>query len=148
MKLHELAPNEGAKKLGKRVGRGPSSGHGGTSCRGNNGQNSRKSGPVRIGFEGGQMPLYRRLPKRGFKNINKKHYSLVNVCDLEKFEPHTIITPEFLVEQGLVKKVEPNGIKILGNGELTKPLKVLANKFTKSAIEKIEKAQGNIEVLK
>ncbi|MDD5089632.1 MAG: 50S ribosomal protein L15 [Candidatus Wallbacteria bacterium] len=148
MKLHEMAPNKGSKKGRKRVGRGPSSGHGGTSCRGNNGQNSRSGGGVRIGFEGGQMPLYRRVPKRGFKNFNRVVYSTINVSALERFEPHTEVTPALLVESGMIKKVEDGGIKILGNGELSKPLKVIAHRFTQTAVEKIEKAQGHIEVLK
>lgn len=149
MNLNDLAPNKGSRKRIKRIGRGSSSGHGGhTSTRGANGQNSRSGGGTRPGFEGGQMPLYRRLPKRGFKNFHRKIYSTINVCELEKLTEHAEITPAVLVEVGLVKKVEKDGIKILGKGELTKPFKVSAHKFTKSAIEKIEKAQGSIEVLK
>jgi large subunit ribosomal protein L15 len=149
MKLNELSPDKGAKKKRKRVGRGPSSGWGCTAARGANGQKSRsgKHGGTKPGFEGGQMPLYRRLPKRGFKNFNKKTYSIVNVSQLEMFDEHTEVTPVLLVEHGIINKVEKHGIKILGNGELTKPLKVMAHKFTKTAIEKIENAQGSIEVI-
>ena len=148
MRLHELKPNPGSKKKRKRVGRGPSSGWGCTAARGNNGQNARSGGGVRPGFEGGQMPLYRRLPKRGFKNFNKKIFSVINVEDLERFEPNTEVTPEILVEYGIIKKIEKNGVKILGNGELSKALKAKAHCFSETAKRKIEEAKGSIEVLK
>lgn len=148
MKLHELKPNPYSRKKQKRVGRGPSSGWGCTAGRGNNGQNARSGGGVRPGFEGGQMPLYRRLPKRGFKNFTKKMFNIINVKDLEIFEPDTKVTPELLIEYGLIKKIEKNGVKVLGNGEISKPLKVVAHKFSESAKRKIEEAKGNVEVIK
>lgn len=144
MKLHELKPNE-PRKTRKRVGRGPGSGLGKTSGRGQKGQNSRSGGGVRIGFEGGQTPLARRLPKRGFTNFNRKEYAVVNIQDLERFEDGTTVTPALLKEVGLVKK-EYNGVKILGHGELTKKLYVKAAKFSKSAQEAIERAGGSVEV--
>ena len=147
MRLHDLRPAEGSRKSRKRVGRGTGSGLGTTAGRGNNGQNSRSGGGVRPGFEGGQMPLFRRIPKRGFSNARfKKDYALVNVELLNRFEANTEITPELLIETGVVKQVK-DGIKILGNGELEKAFTVKANKFTQSAIEKIEKAGGKIEVI-
>ena len=145
MKLHEmksLAP----RTARKRVGRGPGSGLGKTSGRGQKGQNARSGGGVRPGFEGGQTPLARRLPKRGFTNINRKEYAVVNVEDLNRFEDGTTVTPALLKETGLVR-TELNGVKILGNGELTKKLNVTAAKFSKSAVEAIEKAGGKAEVL-
>ena len=129
-----------------RVVRGPGSGLGKTSGRGQKGQNARSGGGVRPGFEGGQTPLARRLPKRGFTNINRKEYAVVNVEDLNRFEDGTVVTPALLKEVGLVRK-ELNGVKILGNGELTKKLNVTAAKFSKSAVEAIEKAGGKAEVL-
>ncbi len=128
------------------MGRGPGSGLGKTSGRGQKGQNARSGGGVRPGFEGGQTPLARRLPKRGFTNINRKEYAVVNVEDLNRFEDGTVVTPALLKEVGLVRK-ELNGVKILGNGELTKKLNVTAAKFSKSAVEAIEKAGGKAEVL-
>ena len=136
MKLHELAPAEGSRKVRNRVGRGLGSGNGKTSGRGMKGQKSRSGGGVRTGFEGGQMPLYRRLPKRGFKNIWAKTYAEVNVETLNRFEDGATIDPVVLVESGILKNVE-DGIRILGGGELTKRLTVRANGFTKSAEEKI-----------
>lgn len=147
MKLHELRPAEGAVKKTKRKGRGTGSGLGKTAGRGSNGQNSRSGGGVGIAFEGGQMPLVRRIPKRGFTNIFKKQYSLVNVEDLNKFENGTEITAEFLKEVGMIRKIEKDGLKILGNGNLEKSLTVKAEKFTKSAVEKIEAAGGKVEVI-
>ncbi|MDD3840360.1 MAG: 50S ribosomal protein L15 [Clostridia bacterium] len=144
MKLHELGSSD--KKKRKRVGRGSGSGYGTTAGRGMNGQNSRSGGGVRPGFEGGQMPLARRLPKRGFVNIFSKKYSVVNIKDLEKFEDNTTITPELLLQKGLIKRVN-DGVKILGEGELTKKLNVSAHKFSKTAIEKIESAGGKAEVI-
>lgn len=147
MKLHELRPSEGSTKTRKRVGRGTGSGLGTTAGRGNNGQNSRSGGGVRPGFEGGQMPLFRRLPKRGFNNIIfAKNYTIVNIDDLNIFEAGTVITPELLLECGMLRKLE-YGLKILGDGELTKALTIKAHKFTQSAIEKIEAAGGKAEVI-
>lgn len=147
MKLNELKYNEGSKKDVKRVGRGSSSGTGKTSGRGENGQNSRSGGGVRVGFEGGQLPLYRRLPKRGFSNaMFKKVYAVINVSDLNKFEDGTVVTPELLFEMGIIKK-QLAGIKVLGNGEITKKLTVKAHKFSSVAKEKIETAGGKAEVI-
>ena len=146
MKLHELAPAAGATKAPKRIGRGTGSGTGKTSARGQKGQKSRSGGGVRPGFEGGQMPLARRLPKRGFTNIFAKEYATVNVSALEVFEDGTEITAEFLKERGVIKKVL-DGLKVLGDGELTKKLNVKAVKFTKSAEEKIKNAGGTAEVI-
>ena len=146
MKLHTVKPAEGATQTRKRVGRGPGSGLGKTSGRGENGQNSRSGGGVRVGFEGGQTPLFRRLPKRGFNNIFAKKFAIVNVSDLSKFVDGTVVDTELLVAAGLVKKIN-DGVKVLGNGELTAKLTVKAAKFTQSAIEKIEKAGGKAEVM-
>lgn len=144
MKLNEL---EASTKARKRIGRGPGSGNGKTSGKGHKGQNARSGGGVRPGFEGGQLPLYRRLSKRGFNNYNfQTTYATVNVGDLERFEEGTVVTKELLVEVGLVKK-ELDGIKILGNGELTKKLTVKANKFSSTAKTKIENVGGTIEVI-
>jgi large subunit ribosomal protein L15 len=145
MKLHEMKSNS-PRTSRKRVGRGPGSGLGKTSARGQKGQNSRSGGGVRLGFEGGQTPLARRLPKRGFTNFNRKEYAIVNVEALNRFEDGTDVTPALLKEAGLVKK-ELNGVKILGEGELTKKLNVTAAKFSKAAKEAIEKAGGKAEVL-
>lgn len=147
MKLNNMAPAPGAKTQSKRLGRGIGSGLGKTSGKGHKGQWARSGGGVRPGFEGGQMPLVRRIPKRGFNNIYKKEYSIINVSDLEKFENGTVVTAELLLETGVLSKVEPYGLKVLGNGTLTKKLEVKANKFTKSAAEIIEKAGGKAEVL-
>jgi len=146
MKLHELAPKEGSKKIKKRVGRGIASGKGKTAGRGTKGQNARSGGGVRVGFEGGQNPIYRRLPKRGFTNINRKEYAIVNVGTLERFENDTNITPEFLIEQGVLKKLK-SGLKILGEGKLTKKLNVKAHKISKNAEEKIKAVGGTTEVI-
>lgn len=147
MKLFELQSTPGAKKLPKRKGRGPGSGNGKTGGHGHKGQNARAGGGVRPGFEGGQMPLYRRLPKRGFNNkLFAKVYAEVNVSDLDRFENGTTINAELLKENGLVKKLY-DGVAILGNGELTKKLTVQASKFTKTASEKIEAAGGKAEVV-
>lgn len=146
MKLHELKPAEGAKKAPKRVGRGTGSGLGRNSGKGEKGQNSRSGGGVRLGFEGGQMPLFRRIPKRGFTNIFAKEYVAINVDRLNVFENGTEVTPEVLLERRVVSKL-CDGIKILGDGELTKNLTVKATKFSKKAAEKIEAAGGKIEVL-
>ena len=146
MKLHELQVVEGARHSRKRVGRGTGSGHGKTACKGHKGQNARSGGGVRPGFEGGQTPLFKRLPKRGFTNVNHKEYATVNVEDLNVFEDGTVVTPELLKETGLVKK-ELDGVKVLGNGELTKKLTVQANKFSASATTVIEQAGGKAEVI-
>ena len=147
MKLHELSPNPGSVKTRKRVGRGAGSGLGKTSGKGHKGQNARSGGGVRVGFEGGQLPLFRRLSKRGFNNYEfRTVYATVNVSDLNRFEDGTTVTPELLIETGLVKK-ELDGIKVLGNGELTKKLTVKANKFSDSAKTKIENIGGKTEVI-
>ncbi len=145
MKLSDLTPYPGSRKKRKRVGRGPGSGHGKTSCRGHKGQNSRSGGGVKPGFEGGQMPLQRRLPKRGFTNIFQKQYAIVNLATLDKLT-ETDITPEFLVSEGVVKDMK-DGIKILGQGEITKVISVKAHAFSNSAKEKITKAQGSVETI-
>ena len=144
MKLHNLKPAKGSKKNRKRVGRGGKRGY--TSGRGANGQNARSGGGVRPGFEGGQLPLFRRLPKRGFTNIWSKEYAEVNVKDLNRFEANTEVTPELLLESGLIKKIK-DGVKVLGDGELEKALTVKAQRFSKSAMEKIEGAGGKAEVI-
>lgn len=147
MKLHELQPAAGSKKTRTRVGRGLGSGLGKTSGRGQKGQNSRSGGGVRSGFEGGQMPLYRRLPKRGFNNVFAKQYAEVNVEQLNHFEDGATVDPVALIEAGILKNVR-DGIRILGNGSLeTKNLTVIANGFTKSAEEKITAAGGKVEVI-
>jgi len=146
MKLHELKPNPGSTKNRKRLGRGTATGQGKTAGRGMNGQKSRSGGGVRPGFEGGQMPLYRRLPKRGFTNIFGTQFAEINVEVLNKFEDGAEITPELLKSEGILKK-QLDGVKILGNGELAKKLTVKAHKFSKSAIEKIEAAGGKAEVI-
>lgn len=147
MKLHELKPNPGSVREKKRLGRGTASGHGKTAGKGQKGQNSRSGGGVRPGFEGGQMPIYRRLPKRGFTNIFATQYAEINVEVLnEMFEDGAIITPDLLKETGILKR-QLDGVKVLGNGEITKKLTVKANKFSKSAVEKIEAAGGKVEVI-
>ena len=146
MRIHELKKPEGSTKAPKRVGRGQGTGQGTTAGRGMNGQNSRSGGGVRLGFEGGQMPLYRRLPKRGFNNKWAKEYAEVNVKDLNRFEDGTEVDLGMLLAAGLVGK-QLDGLKVLGNGELTKKLTVKAEKFSKSAVEKIEKAGGKAEVI-
>ena len=146
MKLHELKAAEGATKARKRRGRGHATGQGTTGGRGMNGQKSRSGGGVRLGFEGGQMPLYRRIPKRGFTNIFGKEYAEVNIESLNRFEAGTVVNEQVLKEAGLVKQVK-DGIKVLGRGELDKALTVQAAKFTKSATEKIEAAGGKAEVI-
>jgi large subunit ribosomal protein L15 len=146
MKLHELKPAEGSRKVRNRVGRGTSSGNGKTSGRGQKGQKARSGGGVRLGFEGGQTPLFRRLPKRGFTNINRKDYAVINLDVLNRFEDGAEVTPGVLKEAGIVKS-EKAGIKVLANGELTKKLTVKAAKFSKAAQEEIEAAGGSIEVI-
>ncbi|MBP0958437.1 MAG: 50S ribosomal protein L15 [Oscillospiraceae bacterium] len=146
MKLFELSPAAGSVKDVKRVGRGHGSGNGKTAGKGHKGQNARSGGGVRPGFEGGQMPMTRRIPKRGFNNIFAVKYSTVNVSDLDKFVDGTVVDAELLAASGLIKKTT-NGVKILGNGELSKNLTVKAQAFSASAKEKIEKAGGKAEVM-
>jgi large subunit ribosomal protein L15 len=146
MKLHTLKPAEGSRKARKRVGRGHGSGHGKTSGRGHKGQNARSGGGVRPGFEGGQNPIYRRLPKRGFKNPNRKVYAIVNLKTLDQFAEGTEVTPELLLEKGVVKNLK-DGVKILGDGELSKRLTVKAHKFSQTAEEKITAVGGATEVI-
>ncbi len=145
MRLHELKAPEGSTKKPKRKGRGTATGQGKTGGRGMNGQNSRSGGGTRLGFEGGQMPLYRRIPKRGFTNIWRKEYTILNVDDLNVFDAGTVVTPELLKEKGLAKHID--GVKILGEGNLEKNVTVQAHKFSKTAIEKIEQAGGKAEVI-
>ena len=146
MRLHELSPAPGSAKKAFRVGRGAGSGNGKTAGQGHKGQNARSGGGVALGFEGGQTPIWRRLPKRGFTNFTRKEYSIVNVELLNRFEEGTEVTPELLKQAGLVRK-ELDGVKILGVGEVEKKLTVKANKFSKSAVEAIEKAGGKVEVI-
>lgn len=146
MKLHELKANEGTRKGSKRVGRGMASGHGKTSGKGHKGQKARSGGGVRLGFEGGQTPLFQRLPKRGFTNINRKEYAVVNLDTLNRFDDNTDVTPELLVEEGIVRKKHLD-VKILANGTLDKKLNVKAHKFSTAAKEAIEAAGGSTEVI-
>ncbi len=146
MQLHELKPNAGSAKSRKRVGRGNSSGHGTTAGRGTKGQSSRSGSKVRSYFEGGQMPLSRRVPKRGFRNVFQKKYNIINIAQLNKFNDGEVVTPERLIQDGMVKKVM-NGIKILGEGDLNKKITIRAHKFSKKAITKIESAGGKVEVI-
>lgn len=145
MKLHELKPSEGSRKERNRVGRGTGSGNGKTSGRGHKGQKARSGGGVRLGFEGGQLPLFRRIPKRGFTNINRKEFAIVNLDVLNRFEDGTEVTPELLVETGIIRN-EKSGIKILSNGNIEKKLTVKANKFS-VAKEAIEATGGKTEVI-
>ena len=146
MKLHELKYTEGARQDSKRLGRGQGSGQGKTAGKGHKGQGARSGGGVALGFEGGQTPIYRRIPKRGFTNVNRVEYAIVNVEQLNRFENGVEVSPELLIETGLVKK-EYNGIKILGVGTLEKKLTVKAHKFSKSAVSLIEQAGGKVEVI-
>ncbi len=146
LSINTLKPAPGANRKNKRVGRGIGSGHGKTAARGYNGQMSRAGASIRPGFEGGQMPLYRRLPKRGFHNIFRKEYAVVNLETLAEFEAGSVVDPEILKSKGIVKKLQ-DGLKILGVGELPHALTVRAHKFSKSAEEKIKKAGGTIEVI-
>ncbi len=145
MNIHELNPAPNSKKGVKRVGRGLGSGRGKTSGRGENGQNKRSGGGTRPLFEGGQMSLIRRLPKRGFNNPYGDVFSIINVEDLEVFEDGTVVTAELLKEKRIIGKIEKSGLKVLGNGKLSKKLTVKANKFSKTAVKKIEKAGGKTE---
>jgi large subunit ribosomal protein L15 len=146
MRLEELKPSKGARKKAKRVGRGPGSGHGKTSTKGHKGQKARSGGVKGPGFEGGQMPLQRRIPKRGFTNIFRKEYSVVNVADLETLGGKDPITPEVLLEKGLIRNMK-DGVKVLGMGDLKAQIVVRAHKFSKSAIDKIQAAGGKAEVI-
>ncbi len=146
MRLHELRPPEGARKAAKRKGRGMSSGLGKTSGRGQKGQKSRSGSGIRRGFEGGQMPYFQRLPKRGFTNIFKQKWNIVNVSDLNVFDKGTAVTPEMLVEAGLIRNMR-DPLKVLGNGEIDRKLEVKANRFSKQAQDKIEAAGGKAEVI-
>ncbi|MEN6463213.1 MAG: 50S ribosomal protein L15 [Syntrophomonas sp.] len=146
MNLEDLKSPVGATKSRKRVGRGPGSGHGKTSTRGHKGQKARSGGGVRLGFEGGQMPLQRRIPKRGFTNIFGKEYAIINVKDLNCFENGTEVTPELLKEAGLVKSYK-DGIKILGDGDLEKKLTIKVHKISKQAEEKVTAQGGKVEVI-
>lgn len=147
MKLVDLRPAEGAVQTGRRRGRGPGSGLGKTSGKGHKGQNARSGGGVRPGFEGGQMPLTRRLPKRGFFNPFSKIYTEINIAKLDIFEEDTVVTAELLKEKGLISKIEKDGVKVLGNGELTKRLTVQVAAFTRTAQQKIEALGGKAEVV-
>ena len=147
MRIDTLSPAEGATSRVKRLGRGIGSGHGKTSCKGHKGQWARSGGGVRPGFEGGQITLMRRLPKRGFNNKFAKEFSVINIDKLNSFDDGTVVDLMLLVETGMIKKVEAYGLKVLGDGELTKKLTVKAAKFTASAKEKIEKAGGTVEVV-
>ncbi len=146
MKLHELQPAPGSTKSTKRVGRGTGSGMGKTSTMGHKGQKAR-SGSKKNGFEGGQMPLARRLPKRGFTNIFAKEYTIINISDLDRLENGTVVTAEQLKKQGIISKIEKDGLKVLGGGELTKKLDVKAAKFSKTAQDAIKAAGGSVEVI-
>ena len=146
MKLHELKPAEGSRKVRNRVGRGIGSGNGKTAGKGHKGQNARSGGGVRLGFEGGQTPLFRRLPKRGFTNINRKEFAIVNLSTLNRFEDGTEVTPELLLETGVISKLN-DGVKILASGAVEKKRTVKAHKFSSSAKEAIEAAGGSVEVI-
>jgi len=146
MKLHELRPADGSTRKTKRKGRGTATGQGKTAGRGQDGQNSRSGGGTRPGFEGGQMPLYRRLPKRGFTNIFRKQWAIINVSDLNSFDDGAVITLDMLKEAGMIKNVLTD-VKILGNGNVEKKITVQAHKFSKAAVEKIESAGGKAEVI-
>ena len=146
MELHNLKPSEGSTHAKKRLGRGVGSGTGKTSGKGTKGQNSRSGGGTRLGFEGGQTPFFKRMPKRGFTNRFRKEFAIVNVSDLNVYENGTVVTPELLLQDRLIRKVL-SGVKVLGDGNLEKKLTVQANKFTGSAVEKIEAAGGSVEVI-
>lgn len=146
MRMNELKPSSRFRKQKKRVGRGRGSGHGKTACRGTKGQRSRSGSSIRPGFEGGQMPLKRRLPKRGFTNIFKKRYAVVNIKDLNIFEEGTLVDNEVLIKRGLIKG-NYDGIKVLGDGEITHPITLKVHRFSKNAKDKIEAAGGKVEVV-
>jgi large subunit ribosomal protein L15 len=146
MQLNDLSPATGSKKRKKRLGRGPGSGHGGTSCKGHKGQKARSGASIRPGFEGGQMPLHRRIPKRGFNNIFKKEYEIINIRDLYRFETTPEVDVEVLKKSGLIKSGK-NLIKLLGDGDVSFPIHVKVNRATRTAIEKIESSGGKVELL-
>ena len=145
MRLSDLSPAPGSNRKNKRVGRGPGSGHGKTSCKGHKGQKARSGGQTKSGFEGGQMPLQRRMPKRGFTNIFKKQYAIINLKDLNNVSD-SVITPELIIERGLIRNIK-DGIKVLGEGAITKPLSIKAHAFSASAKEKIHRAGGSTEII-
>lgn len=145
MKIHELSPAEGSRRKRKRVGRGPGSGHGKTACRGSKGQKSRSGGGPARGFEGGQMPLQRRLPKRGFKNPFKKEYNVINIKDLAGFEANASVDAEALMKVGLIKNLK-DGIKLLGEGEISHPVSIQVDRVSRSALQKIESVGGKVEL--
>jgi large subunit ribosomal protein L15 len=146
MRIEDIQPAEGSRKRKKRVGRGFGSGHGKTSCKGHKGQKARSGGPKGAGFEGGQMPLQRRIPKRGFTNNFRIEYAIVNLDVIEKLRPKGTVTPELLIEHGVIKDIK-NGLKVLGNGTLQGPVTVKADSFSASATAKIQAAGGKAEVL-
>ena len=146
MRIHDLKPQQGSRKNRKRVGRGPGSGHGKTSCRGQKGQKSRSGGSIPPGFEGGQMPLQRRLPKRGFTNTAKKRYVVVNLRDLDRFDSNAEVDAATLKEAGLVRHIR-DGIALLGFGDISHPLTVKVHKASRKAKEKIEAAGGKVEII-
>ncbi|MDD3631150.1 MAG: 50S ribosomal protein L15 [Atribacterota bacterium] len=146
MEINNLKPSSGSLKSKKRVGRGDSSGHGNTAGRGTKGQRSRSGSKIGAYFEGGQMPLSRRVPKRGFRSVFRKRYAIINVEQLNRFNDGETITPERLIEDGMIKKIM-NGLKILSKGEINKKINVKAHKFSKEAINKIESAGGKVEVI-
>jgi large subunit ribosomal protein L15 len=146
MRIEDIRPAEGSTKNKKRVGRGVGSGHGKTSCKGHKGQKARSGGTKGAGFEGGQMPLQRRVPKRGFKNIFKKEYAIVNLDTIDALKDNAVITPELLIEKGVIKKMK-DGLKVLANGSIERPVTIKANAFSASASAKIEAAGGKTEVI-
>jgi len=146
MKLNDLSPMKGSSKKRKRVGRGPGSGHGKTSCRGHKGQKARAGAKIHPGFEGGQMPFQRRIPKRGFKNIFKKEYELINISDLNKFEAGTVLDVNSLKDAGLIRGTK-YGVKLLGDGEISNPLAIKIHRVSKTAREKVEAAGGKVELV-
>jgi large subunit ribosomal protein L15 len=146
MKLEELKPPEGARRKRKRVGRGIGSGHGKTACKGSKGQKARSGGGIKAGFEGGQMPIQRRLPKRGFRSPFKKHFAIVHLKDLNRFPKDTVVEPELLFQSGLIRKKE-EPVKLLSDGELQHPLTIRVHRATKAAAQKVEAASGRVEVI-
>jgi large subunit ribosomal protein L15 len=145
MRLSELKPSKGSRKKEKRVGRGIGSGHGKTACKGSKGQNSRSGRGTKAGFEGGQMPLQRRLPKRGFRSPFKKHFAIIHLRDLNRFPKDTVVEPVLLIQSGLLKKEEP--VKLLSDGELQHPLTIRVHQVSKAALRKVESASGRVEVI-
>jgi large subunit ribosomal protein L15 len=146
MRLEDLKPAFGSRKEKKRVGRGPGSGHGKTSCKGHKGQKARSGGTKGPGFEGGQMPLQRRLPKRGFKNRFKREFAIINLKDLNRIEDVDVITPDILIDKGIIKDLK-DGLKVLGEGELKRPITIKADAFSASALQKISSVGGKAEVI-